>query len=83
MEAGSKAKKVAFWPLQERGKWQYMYSCEQNSASCRESPKDSYTHGFFLFGFGCGKRDCSVSGLALVKNVPCGGPKCRSWISAT
>jgi hypothetical protein len=50
-------------------------SCEQNSASCRESPKGSYTHGFFLFGFGSPNRDTSISGLTLVKKVPCGGPK--------
>jgi hypothetical protein len=75
MEADSRAKKVAFGPLQEGGKWHYVYGCEQNSVSCRESPKGSYTHGFFLFGLGCGKRDCSVSGLAFVKKVPCGGPK--------
>ena len=60
-----------------------MYSCEQNSASCRESLRGSYTHGFFFFCFGGGKRFARSSSSRAVKKVPPGGPKWRSWISAS
>ena len=61
------------------------YCCcrEQNSASCRENLRGSYTHDFLLCGHGAGKRCAKVNGSRAVKHVPWGGPKSRLWTSPT